>query len=369
MRGAQISAKLRGVTKNKVPLRGQVAQLPKYVPGSRPSAGAAAFKLSSNENPCPPLPAVLATLADVAADINRYPDMHAVALTERIAAKFDVGADQVAVGAGSVAVLGDLLTALLEPGDEVIYAWRSFEAYPILTAIAGGSSVQVPLTEHLTHDLPAMLAAITSRTKIILLCSPNNPTGTVIPHQDVVNFLAQVPRNVLVVLDEAYAEFVRDPQAVRGHELLADHPNLVVARTFSKAYGLAGLRVGYALGHPGIIAGAQAVKTPFVVSDLAQRAALVSLDAEEQLLDRVADLVEERTRVTAELAAVGIDIPPTEANFFWLPLGPRTGDFVELANRSGIMVRAFAGEGVRISIGEVEANNISVAVTAEFVHS
>lgn len=369
MRSKEIDAKLRVVTKNNVPLRAQVAQLPKYVPGSRPATGAAAFKLSSNENPYPPLPAVLATLADVAADINRYPDMNAVALTERIAAKFQLAPAQVAVGAGSVAVLGDLLTAVLEPGSEVIYAWRSFEAYPILTSIAGGTSVQVPLTAEHTHDLPAMLAAITERTRVILLCSPNNPTGTVIPHQEVADFLAQVPSHVLVVLDEAYAEFVVDPAAVRGQELLEDYPNLIVARTFSKAYGLAGLRVGYALGHPEIIAGAQAVKTPFVVSDLAQRAAIVSLDAEEQLLERVAELVEERHRVIQALTEAGVEVPPSQANFFWLPLGSRTADFVELANQSGIMVRAFAGEGVRISIGEVEANNISLSVAPNFVHS
>src|SRR5690606_19549254 len=234
----------------RVPLRPAVSALPAYVPGARVAPGAAAFKLSSNENPYPPLPSVLAAIADAAADVNRYPDMYATELTEALADHLGVGADEVVVGNGSVAVLAHVLQTVVQPGDEVVYPWRSFEAYPIAVAVAGATSVQVPLLTGADQgrlDLPGMAAAVTDRTRVVMLCSPNNPTGPVVHRDELETFLDAVPSDVLVVLDEAYLEFVRDPEAPDGLAVYAQRPNVVLLRTFSKAYGLAGLRVGYAV--------------------------------------------------------------------------------------------------------------------------
>ncbi len=250
-------------------------------PGARVAPGAAAFKLSSNENPYPPLPSVVAAIADAAADANRYPDMYATELTEALAADLGVGADEVVVGNGSVAVLAHVLQAVVEPGDEVVYPWRSFEAYPIAVAVAGGTSVQVPLQsgEHRGRlDLPAMAAAVTERTRVVMVCTPNNPTGPAVHRDELETFLAAVlPTSSWC--STRRTEFVRDPEAPDGLAVYAQHPNVVLLRTFSKAYGLAGLRVGYAVARPRLAAGVRAVSTPFGVSHVAQRAAIASLGA------------------------------------------------------------------------------------------
>lgn len=353
----------------RVPLRPAVLALPPYVPGARSVPGAAAFKLSSNENPYPPLPSVLAAIADAAADVNRYPDMYATELTEAIAATYGVEADQVVVGNGSVALLGHLLAAVVQPGDEVVHGWRSFEAYPIAIAVAGGTGVPVPLrtgSDEGRLDLDAMADAVTARTRVMLVCSPNNPTGPAVTRAELDVFLARVPRDVLVVLDEAYIEFVRDPEVPDGVDLLADHPNLLVLRTFSKAYGLAGLRVGYAIGRSRLIAGIRAVSTPFGVSHIAQQAALASLRSRGELLARVDRLVAERTRLVAGLAARGWVVPDSQANFVWLALGDRTTAFASAARSAGVILRPFTGEGVRVSVGEPEATDLLLDVVEEW---
>lgn len=351
-----------------VPLRAAVAALPAYVPGARPGAGAKLWKLSSNENPYPPLPSVLAAIADAAAEVNRYPDMFATALVEALAAHVGVDADQVVVGNGSVAVLGHVLQAVVEHGDEVVYPWRSFEAYPITVAVAGGTSVTVPVRPDGRLDLPAMAAAVTPCTRVVMVCTPNNPTGPVVHADELETFLAAVPRDVLVIVDEAYLEFVRDPQAPDGVDLLRRHPNVVLLRTLSKAYGLAGLRVGYAVAEPRVAAGIRAVSTPFGVSHVAQRAALASLEpaAQAELLERVDALVAERARVTAALAEQGWDLPETHANFVWFALGEDTVDRAAEAREAGVLVRPFAGDGMRVSIGEREANDAFLAVAARW---
>lgn len=351
-----------------VPLRAAVAALPAYVPGARPGAGAKLWKLSSNENPYPPLPSVLAAIADAAAEVNRYPDMFATELVEALAAHVGVDADRVVVGNGSVAVLGHVLQAVVEHGDEVVYPWRSFEAYPITVAVAGGTSVTVPVRPDGRLDLPAMAAAVTPRTRVVMVCTPNNPTGPVVHADELETLLAAVPRDVLVVVDEAYLEFVRDPQAPDGVDLLRRHPNVVLLRTLSKAYGLAGLRVGYAVAEPRVAAGIRAVSTPFGVSHVAQRAALASLEpaAQAELLERVDALVTERARVTAALAAQGWDLPETHANFVWFALGDATVDRAAEAREAGVLVRPFAGDGIRVSIGEREANDAFLAVAARW---
>ncbi len=214
-----------------------------------------------------------------------------------------------------------LLQATSGPGDEVIYAWRSFEAYPIITQISGATSVQVPLTEGDVHDLDAMADAITDRTRLIFVCNPNNPTGTVVRRAELERFLDRVPRDVLVVLDEAYREFIRDPEVPDGVEIYRERPNVCVLRTFSKAYGLAGLRVGFAIAHEPVAAALRKTAVPFGVSQIAQEAAIASLRAEDELIGRVGSLVCERNRVVDGLRAQGWTVPETQANFVWLRLG------------------------------------------------
>jgi len=312
-------------------------------------AAADAFKLSSNENPYGPLPAVLEAIAE--SPINRYPDGMATALRERLAERYGVTPGQIQVGAGSVSVLSQLITAASASGDEVIYAWRSFEAYPGLVAVAGATSVQVPNTADHRHDLGAMAAAVTGRTRVIIVCTPNNPTSTIVTRSEFEGFMAAVPNDILVVLDEAYAEFVTDADAVDGTKLLAGYPNLVVLRTFSKAYGLAGLRIGYAIGPEYIMDAARATAIPLAVIDQAQRAAIVSLDHEPELLERVARLAALRDEVHAALLDQGWQVPRPHGNFVWLPTGEHTAWAAEALTANGIVSRSLV-DGLRVSIGE-----------------
>ncbi|MEZ0106459.1 histidinol-phosphate aminotransferase [Catenulispora sp. EB89] len=345
-------------------LREALRGIPTYKAGKNPDASA--FKLSSNENPYPPLPGVLEAVQKSAESFNRYPDMGVSALSAEIAERFGVPVEHVATGTGSVGVAQQLLQATSGPGDEVIYAWRSFEAYPIITQISGATSVRVPLTPGEHHDLDAMAAAVTDRTRLIFVCNPNNPTGAAISEDDLVRFLDRVPSDILVVIDEAYREFVRDDSIPDGVDIYRDRPNVAVLRTFSKAYGLAGLRVGFAIAHEPVAAALRQTAVPFGVNSLAQVAAIESLRAEKQLLERCEALVQERTRVIGALREQGWTVPESQANFIWLRLGERTMEFAAKAEVSGIVVRPFAGEGARVTIGEVEANDILLRVAAEF---
>lgn len=347
----------------KVRVRDQIAALPAYVPGAR-GDGTMREKLSSNENPFPPLPRVLAAVADAAADLNRYPDMYATQLCEALAAEHGVTPDQVVVGNGSVAVLETILDAVCEPGDEVVYAWRSFEAYPIAIAVAGASGVPVPVRPDGRHDVAGMVSAVTDRTKVVLLCTPNNPTGPVLTDTEVRAALEALPRDVLVLIDEAYVEFVRQPGAVDSLALLAEDPRVVVLRTFSKAYGLAGLRVGFALGRPRLIAGIRSASTPFGVNGIAQAAALESLRAKDELAERVEEIVAERERVVAALREQGWDIPDAQGNFVWLGVGEQAGMVADLLAQAGVLVRPFAGDGVRVTIADPPSNDIVLRVAA-----
>ncbi len=349
-----------------MPLRAAIDALPAYVPGARPRAGQRLHRLASNENPFRPLPSVVEAITEAAATVNRYPDMYARALTEAIASLHGCGPDWVVAGNGSVAVLQHVLDAVCEPGDEVVYPWRSFEAYPIAVQVAGATGVPVPLTVEARHDLAAMASAVTDRTRVILLCSPNNPTGPALRAAEVRNFVGAVRGDVLVVIDEAYVELVRDPAVASGPDLLIDHSNVVVLRTFSKAYGLAGLRVGYGLARPRLAGGIRAASTPFGVNALAQAAALASLRVQHELLERVDALVAERERVTAELAALGRRVPDAQGNFVWLGLGDRTAELSRLAQARGVLVRPFAGEGVRVSIGDAEDDDAFLGLMREW---
>ncbi len=339
-----------------MPLRDVVAQIPAYVPGAR-SVDAGVHRLASNENPYPPLDSVREVVERAAAGFHRYPDMFATELSEAIAAKHGVDVASVVAGCGSVAVLGHVLQAFCDAGDRVVYAWRAFEAYPITVRLQGAVPVEVPLTSDGRHDLPAMAAAVDERTRAVLVCSPNNPTGPAVRHTELSALLAAVPEHVLVVLDEAYVEFVRQPDAVDADRLLAEHPNLVVLRTFSKAYGLAGLRVGYAVAHPALARGIRTASTPFGVNHLAQVAAVASLAAEDELRARVDAIVVERDRLRSGLRDQGWDIPDAQGNFVWLPSGHSTSALAADAARAGVLVRPFTGEGIRISVGEPAAND------------
>jgi histidinol-phosphate aminotransferase len=347
-----------------VRLRPEIVALPAYRQG-RP-AEASAFKLSSNENPFDPLPGVVQAANAVDA-FNRYPDASALPLRERLAARFGVTADEVHVGAGSVALLAQLILAAAGPGDEVLYAWRSFEAYPGLVTVAGATSVPVPNRPDHGHDLPEMAAAITDRTRAIIVCSPNNPTGTIVTAEEFNAFMAVVPRDLLVILDEAYAEFVTDPDAVNGPELLSRYPNLVVLRTFSKAYGLAGLRVGYAIGPVRILDAARSTAIPLSVTGPASAAAIASLDAERELLQRVRVIADRRDAAWQALTEQGWDIPKPQGNFLWLPTGEATAEVADRLLAAGLVVRPFHPEGIRISIGEAEAVEKLLRISAEIV--
>ena len=330
---------------------------PAYKPGRTPvSATGKSHKLSSNECPYAPLPSVVEVIAEAARSVNRYPDNGAAELTEAIGARFEVPAGHVAVGCGSVGLTQQLLETVGEPGAEVVYAWRSFEAYPGLADLAAADSVRVPLRAE-THDLAAMADAITGRTRLIFVCNPNNPTGTVVHRDELTAFLDRVPGDCLVVLDEAYREYVRDAAVPDGIELYQDRPNVAVLRTFSKAYGLAGLRVGFLIAHQAVAAAVRSTMLPFAVNRIGQAAAVASLAAEDELMERVELTVKERTRVREELIADGWTVPPTEANFVWLRLGDRTMEFAAVCEAVGVAVRPFAGDGARVSIGDVESND------------
>jgi histidinol-phosphate aminotransferase len=347
-----------------VRLSSTLHELPRYVPG-RSVPGA--IKLASNETPYPPLPSVLARIADSAARINRYPDTASIELTNRLAAKLEIEPDQVAVGCGSVSLCEQLVRATTDPGSEVIYAWRSFEAYPMVVALGSAEHVQVPLRDYV-HDLDAMAAAITDRTRLIFVCSPNNPTGTIVQQADLLAFLDRVPADVTVALDEAYFEFVRDPAAADGMALLGRYPNLVVLRTFSKAYGLAGLRIGYAASSDReLIAALRSTQVPFTVTTIGQDAALASLEpaAEHELLARVDELAVERVRVRSALLGLGYEVPPSEANFVWLPLGERSAKWADASADRSVIVRPFAGDGVRITVGSAAENDRLIEIARE----
>ncbi|NUK88044.1 histidinol-phosphate transaminase [Streptomyces lunaelactis] len=348
-------------------LRAELDGIPTYKPGKPAAAGGpVAYKLSSNENPYPPLPGVMETAIAAAHGFNRYPDMACTGLMNELADRFGVPLSHLAAGTGSVGVAQSLLQSTSGPGDEVIFAWRSFEAYPIITQISGAKAVRVPLTSGDVHDLDAMAEAVTDRTRLIFVCNPNNPTGTVVRRAELERFLDRVPSDVLVVLDEAYCEFVRDVDVPNGIEIYRDRPNVAVLRTFSKAYGLAGLRVGFAVAHEPVAAALRKTAVPFGVSQLAQDAAGASLQAEDELMGRVGSLVSERGRVYEGLVKQGWTVPETQANFVWLRLGERTVDFAAVCEKAGVVVRPFAGEGVRVTIGEDEANDLFLHTAEAF---
>lgn len=347
-----------------LPTRAGLDAVPAYRQGR--SAPAGASKLSSNESPHPPLASVLATVQDRLGSINRYPDMSAAALRAQLAERYAVDSALVTVGAGSVELAAQLIHAVAGEGDEVMFAWRSFEAYPSLVRIAGATPVAVPLNAEHAHDLDAMLAAITPRTRAIFVCNPNNPTGTVVTAAELERFVAAVPHDILVVIDEAYVHFDRTESYGAGIELFRRHPHVAVLHTFSKAYGLAGLRIGYAIAPREVADNQRKVAVPFGVTDLAQTAARASLDAEDELAVRIDEVVVQRDRLQTLLADAGWPAVASQANFVWVPAGERTSELETLLGEGGVIARAFPGEGVRISSGsEEDIDRVAAALVRE----
>ncbi|MGO2110524.1 MAG: histidinol-phosphate transaminase [Pseudoclavibacter sp.] len=337
------------MTDSPVRLRPEILAQVAYQQGK--PAGPNDAKLSSNELPFEPLPSVLAAVRS-ADTINRYPDASAARLRGALGARFGVESDQVLVGAGSVALLYAVALAAAGPDDEIVYAWNSFEAYPGMVTVTGATSVQVPLRADATHDLDAIEQAITDRTRLVILCTPNNPTGPVIRHDDLVAFLDRVRDDLLVLVDEAYVEFVTDRDAADASKLLGRYPNMILARTFSKAWGLAGLRVGYLIGDRAVIAGIRPATIPLSTTAQAEAAALAALEAADEAAKRVAEITVRRDELVRALRDQGWGVPDSQANFLWLATRERTAEADEILREHGIIARPYAGVGTRITIGD-----------------
>ncbi|MDN5797582.1 MAG: histidinol-phosphate transaminase [Intrasporangium sp.] len=336
-------------------LRNDLGLLPRYVAG-RPPRASAGWKLSSNEIAVPPCDDVMLAARGALASANRYPDITATTLVQRLASHLTVDAEHIVVGGGSIAVLQELLQTVTDPGDRVVFAWRSYEAYPIVTRVSRATPVEVPLLADHRHDLAAMAEAVRRHgARVVIVCNPNNPTGTAVTRPELESFLEAVPTRCLVILDEAYREFVTDDAVPDGLELARDRPNVVVLRTFSKAHGLAGLRVGYAVAPSWLADGVRAVSLPFTVSSVAQAAAVAALEAWPKQREIVGEIVCRRDEFVAVLHARGVEATPSQANFVWLPWSPVVVALVEACSDLGISVRRFGKEGVRITIGEPEA--------------
>jgi histidinol-phosphate aminotransferase len=347
--------------------RADLDALPTYVPGRNPNDLARelglpeAIKLASNEVPYGPLPGVVEAIAAAASGVHRYPDMGVVALREALAERYGVTPDRVATGCGSVALAEHLVRTTCVPSDEVLYSWRSFEAYPIIAATSAAASVRVANNAEHGHDLAAMSAAITDRTRLIIVCNPNNPTGTALRRAELEAFLSGVPENVLVVLDEAYREFVTDPSVPDGLAAFGDRPNVAVLRTFSKAWGLAGLRIGFLVAPPPVAEAVRKVITPFSTSAVAQAAALAALREPDEVRRRCELVTGERERVLNAVHKLLPDVPESQANFVWLPLHDRSAAFGAACERQGVIVRPFQGDGVRVTIGTPAENDAFLA--------
>lgn len=348
-------------------LRSAVESLPTYKAGKAPAQvpGGASYKLSSNEHHLGPLPGIVDSIKAAAGSPEKYPDPVAKDLVEALSNYLGVPTERVITGTGASELLGALVHLTIEDGTDAIYPWPSFEMYPLVTGLNDANRIEVPLTVNESHDLDAMAGAITSRTRLILLCSPNNPTGPALTQDSFDRFMARVPEGVLVVLDQAYWEFITDPDAVDGLAMSKKYSNLVLLRTFSKAHGLAGLRVGYCVGHPNVIHALSKIVVPFGVNTLAQRAAIESVERIDEISARVKSIAEARDALARELRRQGWSVPDAQGNFVWMPLENLGEAFENACHRQGLAVRRLTG-GVRISIGPQEAMDRVLKIAREF---
>jgi histidinol-phosphate aminotransferase len=354
------------MTRRPPPPREYLAAVPRYVPGTAAARrdGSAGYKLSSNESPYPLAEEMVGAMLEEAQRANRYPPDGRV-LARRIAARHAVPEEMVAVSGGSLGLLRDLLTAYAGHAAEVVFGWRSYEAYPILVQSLGARPVPVPLTDY-RIDLDGLAAAVTSDTRMVLLANPNNPTGTVVDQDDLERFAKALPEDCLLALDEAYCEYSGEELGVRGIALAKSLPNVVVLRTFSKAYALAGMRIGWCVADPEIVDSLGLVSLPFTLTTMAQAAALAALDNEDLLFEQVRKTIAERELVQTRLKEAGLPTPPSEANFVWLPLGSGSQQFANSCGEAGISVRCFAGDGVRVTIGAPIENDAFLAVVSGY---
>jgi histidinol-phosphate aminotransferase len=347
--------------------------MPAYRPGKAAAQAEAehgitnAIKLASNENPLPPIKSIVDAVAAAAMGANRYADHRATAVRERLSTWLDIGVEHVTVGAGSVGLLQQLFLTYVDPGDEVVYPWRSFEVYPVYTQLMAGVAVTTPLNADHAFDLAVVAASVTDRTKLVLLATPNNPTGTALSTADMATLLDGISPATIVVIDEAYREFLDPSLGDPVRDLVPCYPNVVVTRTFSKAQGMAGIRAGYAIADPDVIASIDKTLFPFAVSALAQVAAIAAIDAEHEIGERVANILSERTRVIAELSTAGWKLPDAQANFVYLPIGERTDEIYLGLERRGVVTRPFPTEGIRVTISTPEENDRFLHTLAEVV--
>ncbi len=356
----------------------KLERLPDYEAGL-PSADASerygvetVFKLASNESPYPPHPAVVEAVAREMGTANRYPDPAAKVLRRRLAERHETDPSRVAVGNGSCEILLAAADALCEPGAEILFAWPAFSIYPHLPALTGARAIRVPLAEGDVHDLDAMVEEITAATQLLLVCNPNNPTGTHVPAAEVAAFLERVPRHVMVILDEAYVDFQTNDDPDASADLLDDFPNLVCLRTFSKSHGLAGLRVGYALGPPPFCRAIDAVRQPFSVNALAQAAATEALKHSDDLADRIERTIVERVTVEEGIRELDLHTPDSHANFSWIALGDRDEhELIDALGARGVIVRggtSLGGPGhIRVTYGTREENQRFLSALAEVI--
>ncbi len=341
----------------------KVSRIPVYPAADGYASEGPIAKLASNESPYPPIPEVVEAAAKAMAGANRYPDPTSAALRRKLADRHGVPAGRIAVGNGSCDILLAAGDALLEPGAELVYAWPSFSVYPHLAAASGARAIEVPVDGAHRHDLEAMRKEITVATRLAIVCNPNNPTSTALPLDEITAFIADVPRHVCVILDEAYVEFslLQDPED--SVELLAKHPNLVLLRTFSKIYGLAGLRVGFALcGSEEFVQATSQVRQPFFCNAAAQAAALESLNHTDEVTRRVERNLAERIGLVDGLRELGLDPADSQANFVWFDLGEERveADVMRGLAERGILVRAGGALGregaLRVTVGTQAEN-------------
>ena len=343
--------------------RSAVEALPAYRPGrdakqAQQDHGVAdAVKLASNENPEGPISAIESAVLEAVRGANRYADHRGAELRSRIGSWLGVDADQVTIGNGSVGLLQQVFLTYLDPGDEIVFGWRSFEVYPIYSQLTGAQMVRVPLRDDLTYDVDGIIAAISPATKVIMLATPNNPTGTLLAADDIVRIATAAGEGVIVVIDEAYREFVDAETPDPVTEVVPNHRNVLVTRTLSKAHGLAGLRVGYAVGDLDVIADIDKVAVPFHVNAAAQAAAIAAIDNIDEIEARCALIVSERGRVESQLAEMGWWMPTHQANFVFLSTGPQTMTYATELEKRGVVVRPFDGEGLRVTIGNPAEND------------
>ncbi|HEX5820900.1 MAG TPA: histidinol-phosphate transaminase [Solirubrobacterales bacterium] len=354
----------------------KLSRIPHYEPGTSlddakaKAETADAVKLASNESPFPPHPDVVDAVSRAAAESNRYPDPEARALRRAIADHHETDPARIAVSNGSCEILLAASLALCEPGDEILYAWPSFSMYPHLPALSGAREIRVPLAEGYVHDLDAMLEEVTAATQLLIVCNPNNPTGTHLPAERIGAFVESVPSRTTIILDEAYVEYQTNDDPDTTVDLLAKHPNVVLLRTFSKTHGLAGMRVGYALCSPQFRTAVDAVRQPFSVNALAQAAAAEAIRHQDDVADRVEKNLIERVFVEDALQELGFATAESETNFAWIELGDLDeGEVVAALSRAGVAVRPgtpLGGPGcLRVTYGTRAENERFLAALRE----